>query len=382
MGKILLVLLSVLTLLTAKDYKNISLVDFLQILSHLTNKNYIISDTVNKDFHIFLPSYNFNNKKVSTNLLYNILKVNNLSHKNFDNVVLIYKSAPKPKLVKKIIKPIFKSHIIKYKYLTSNDIKSYISSMFTNVKFTILKGRILLTATDKDFELISKQLKILDLSYLHRYVSISVISTSNNKLKDNGTDFKAVFSDASKYINLITSTASFNTTLTNPVQFYSFINLLNQKGLTKLLINPKLYLSDGKNATIESTTNIPFLVSTTSTRDNTTTTRNSYKYKDIGLKVSFTNVIITSNQINFDLDIYIQSILDKTITPVTSSKYINTHIILDKNSTMLIGGLNSSDLYSSVSSIPVLEYVPIINNITSHKKEELKNETFTIIISD
>jgi len=382
MKKLLLALILFLTLLNSKDFKNISLDDFVQILSHTTNKNFIISDSVNKDFHIYLPNYDFNNKKLSLKLLYNILILNNLDYKTFNNVYLIFK--PKPKKSKKpdIPKPPkLHSYIIKFKYLTRADLNSFFK-LFPKVKHIILQNRIF-SITDLDtYKKLSLQIHKLDNSYLQRNIQVTILSTLNTHNKNLGLDFKALHFDVSKYITLLTSKVSFNTSLTNNTQFYAFINAMQDKGYTTILDNPNITLSDRKNAIIESTQNIPYLSSSTSTKDTTTTTRDSYSYKDVGLKINFKNVVITKDYIDLDLDIFIQSILQQSLTPIIGSRHIQTHITLDINSSVVIGGLSSKLNYKSTVNIPIIEYIPLINKITSHDTSEVKDETFTIIIKN
>jgi len=381
MKKLLLLIILFLTLLNSKDFKNISLDDFVQILSHTTNKNFVISDSVNKDFHIYLPNYDFSNKRLSLKLLHNILLLNNLNYKSFNNVYLIFK--PKPKTKKPIVKnkPVIKSFIFKYKYLSTNDIESFFK-LFPAVKHTILQNRILIMTQDSIYSNLSKQLKRLDSSYLQRHIQIMILSTSNNLNKNLGLDFKALHFDTSKYISFLTSNISFSSPLKNPTQFYFFINAMAKKGYTTILDNPSITLFDRKNAVIESTQNIPFLSSSTSTKDNTTTTRDSYNYKDVGLKINFDNVVITNDYIDLDLDIYIQSILQNSLTPTVASRHIKTHITLNKNSSVILGGLTSKFNYKDTSNIPIIEYVPLLNKVTAHSTKEVKNETFTIIIKN
>jgi len=381
MKKLLLIIILFLTLLNSKDFKNISLDDFVQILSHTTNKNFVISDSVNKDFHIYLPNYDFSNKRLSLKLLHNILLLNNLNYKSFNNVYLIFK--PKPKIKKPIIKkkPIIHSYIFKYKYLTTNDIESFFK-LFPIVKHTILQNRIFILTQQSIYLKLSKQLKKLDSSYLQRHIQIMILSTSNDLNKNLGLDFKALHFDTSKYISFLTSNVSFSSPLRNPTQFYFFINAMAKKGYTTILDNPNITLFDRKNAVIESTQNIPFLSSSTTTKGTQSTTRDSYNYKDVGLKINFDNVIITKDYIDLDLDIFIQSILQKSLTPTIANRHIKTHITLDRNSSVILGGLTSKFNYKNTSNIPIIEYIPLVNKITSHTIKEVKNETFTIIIKN
>ena len=383
MKKIIALLVLLVIYSVAKDYKNINLSDFVQIISQTTNKNIVMSDSIKKDFHIYLPSYDFKNKSASIDLLSNILEINNLSLKTVGDVVLIYKEKPKPPKIEDIpLPPVEDSYIIKYKYLSIADIQMYLSSLYSDVKNTILKNRLLLYTTKEKYEEIKKQIDSLDDSFLQRNIQVTIIGTLNKDKKDIGIDFKALHVDSNKYIELVTSKVNFSTSLIDPTQFFAFINLMKDNGYTRLLDNPNITLSDKKDAIIESTQNIPYLTTSTSTKDTQTVKQDSYEYKDVGLKVNFTNVVISETHLNADLDIYIQSILEQSITPIIGSRHIKTHITLDINSSLVLGGLSSKLEYEKKSGIPVIEYVPILGTLTSHETTEVKDETFTIIISN
>lgn len=382
MKKILILLVLAISL-HAKDYKNITLSDFVQVLSQTTNKNIVMSDTIKKDFHIYLPSYDYQNKKLSVELLNSILEINDLSSKTINDVILIYK--PKPIIEPKLdepLPPIQSSYIIKYKYLNESDIKNYLISLYPGIKHTILKNRLLIYTTEKLYNEIKNEIQSLDDSFLQRNIQITIISTLNKDEKDIGLDFKALSSSSSNYIELVTSKVTFNTTLPDPTQFFAFINLMKEKGYTRLLDNPNITLSDKKNAVIESTQNIPYLTTTSSTSDTQTVTQNSYEYKDVGLKVNFTNVVVSESHLNADLDIYIQSILEQSITPIIGSRHIQTHITLNLNTALVLGGLTSNLQYQNTTNIPLIEYIPGVNKLTQHQTKEIQNETFTIIISN
>ncbi len=383
MKKIIVLLVLLVIYSVAKDFKNITLSDFVQKISQTTHKNIVMSDSIKKDFHIYLPNYDFKNKKVSMELLSKILEINDLSLKTVGDVALIYKEKPKPPKKEDIpLLPVESSYIIKYKYLSSNDIKKYFLSLYPNIKNTILKNRLLLYTTKDKYEEIKKQIDNLDNSFLQRNIQITIIGTLNKDQKDIGLDFKALHVDVGKYIELVTSKVNFSTTLTDPTQFYAFINLMKDNGYTRLLDNPNVTLSDKNDALVDSVQNIPYLTTSTSTQDTQTVKQDSYEYKDVGLKLKFTNVVVSETHLDADLDIRIQSILEKSITPTIASRRIQTHITLDINSSLILGGLSSKLEYQKKTSIPVIEYVPVLNTLTSHETTEVKDETFTIIISN
>lgn len=378
--KILTLFLCLIISLHAKDFQSIKLTDFVQIISNTTDKNIVISDTVQKDFSIFLPNFDFSNSKVSEKLLTEILDVNQLSHRQFDNIILIYKEVPKAER-KEEEKPILNPYVIKYQYLSVKELQPFLTSLYSEVKFSFLKNRIFFTTTEENYKLIKDYIETLDNSYLQANLYFNILSTSNNLSRDIGTDFKIDILESDKYIGLLTSSVKFETTLTSPRNFYSFINLLSAKGYTKLIQNPSVTVRDGGDSVLDSITSIPILQSTTTSSSTLASSQSSYKYDDVGLKLNITNVFITNDVFTFDLEISIESVLDKTSTPSISKKKLKTKISLKDNDPFIIAGLNATDDVESITNIPFIEYIPIINKLTEHKTTSNKNETFTIVLN-
>lgn len=378
--KILTLFLCLIISLYAKDFQSIKLTDFVQIISNTTDKNIVISDTVQKDFSIFLPNFDFSNSKVSEKLLTEILDVNQLSHRQFDNIILIYKEVPKAER-KEEEKPILNPYVIKYQYLSVKELQPFLTSLYSEVKFSFLKNRIFFTTTEENYKLIKDYIETLDNSYLQANLYFNILSTSNNLSRDIGTDFKIDILESDKYIGLLTSSVKFETTLTSPRNFYSFINLLSAKGYTKLIQNPSVTVRDGGDSILDSITSIPILQSTTTSSATLASSQSSYKYDDVGLKLNITNVFITNDVFTFDLEISIESVLDKTSTPSISKKKLKTKISLKDNDPFIIAGLNATDDVESITNIPFIEYIPIINKLTEHKTTSNKNETFTIVLN-
>ena len=380
MKKLLLILLF-LNSLFAKDYQAIKLVDLAQLVSNGTGKNIVISDTVQKDFSVYMPNFDWLNSNISLKLLNEILAVNQLKHKDFDNVILIYKELPKEDKPKDEPAPILNPYVIKYQYLTQKELQPFLSSLYPDVKFSYLKNRVFFSTTDENYALIKGYIETLDNSYLQAKLYFNVIATTNSLSKDIGTDFKMDILESDKYISLLTSSVKFETTLTDPKRFYSFINLLSTKGYSRLIQNPSATVRDGGDTVLDSITSIPILQSTTTTSATLASSQSSYKYDDVGLKLNITNVFITNDVFMFDLEINIESVLDKTSTPSIAKKRLKTTITLKDNEPFIIAGLNSSDDVESVTNIPIIEYIPIINKLTEHKTTSNKNETFTIVLN-
>ena len=382
--KIVHLLLILCISIYAKDFQSIKLTEFTKIVSNTSDKNIVISDTVQKDFSIFLPDFDFKNQTVSIKLLKEILDVNQLSYREFDNIILIYKDVPLAEK-KSEEKPVHNPFVIKYQFLNVKELQAFLISLYPDLKFTYLKNRVFFNSTNEEYQLISEYIAMLDASYLEASLYINVLSTSNSVIKDIGTDFDyssiASKNEVSSFFHIITSSAKFETVLPDPTKFFGFINLLHTKGLTNLIQNPRVTLRDGSDSTLESVVQIPFLQATVSTSSSLNQTQNSFQYKDVGLKLNVTNVFITNDVFTFDLEISIESITEKSNTPTVSKKKLKSSISLKDNKPFIIAGLNTTDNFESITNIPIIEYIPLINKLTEHKKTDNKNETFTIILN-
>jgi general secretion pathway protein D len=380
MKKILILLFLVINLFS-KDFQSIKLTEFAHIISNTTDKNIVISDTVSKDFSIYLPSFDFQNTKVSLKLLDEILEVNQLSSRQFDNIILIYKELPNENKPDIILNP----YVIKYQFLNVKELQPFLTSLYPNIKFSYMKNRVFFSASELEYTIIKEYIETLDKSYLQANIYFNVVSTSNTKAEDVGTDFdfSNTFSkgDLASYLHIMTSGAKFEATLPNPAQFFGFINLMHTKGHSTILQNPSVLVRDGGSALLEASTRIPILQATTSTSSTLNQTQNTYKYEDVGLKLNITDVFITNDVFTFTLEIILESILDKSVTPTISSKKLKTTITLKDNNPFIIAGINAKDDFESTTNIPIIEYIPIVNKITEHKTTDNKNETFTIVLN-
>ncbi len=374
--KILVLFVLLFSSLIADNFKNITLSDFTAIVADNSRFNIVVSSNIDKTISLSLPVLNFKDKKITFDLLKNILKYNNLAYSVSLNTVYIYDPLALSK--KKVV---IDNFIIRYNNLSKSDIDSFFKKLFPDIKYFISRGRILLISDFKTFKKIQTQILSLDKSFYSSVVNVVVLSTNQDKLKNAGLDFSILKFNPSYYLSILTSTVNMPSTLDSRFQFYSLLHLLQSKDISKILTSPQITLLDNKPSLLESTTNIPFLTSTTSTKDNITTTQNSYSYKDVGLKMYFTNVSVSKNSVQFDLEIFVQNILDTSLTPKTTSKHIKTHCNLSKNSLFLLGGLNQTTTQNTIANVPIIEYVPIINKITEHTTVTNRKEVFSIVLS-
>lgn len=374
--KLILVLCFLLSSsLSALEYRNITFNDFLGEISSITGKNIVISGNVDTNFDVFLPTLDLSNVEIFSKLLKDILNVNGLDYLIQDSVLLIYN----PKVEDK---PVLKDYIIKFKHISKEDVVSALSLFSENIKYTVYSDRILLITTESQYKIIDNLINGLDTSYQLRQLSFTIISTDNTKLKEIGPRIESLLNPLDHfYFKIITNVLTVDSTKVNKDSVTSLINLLKEKGVSDLIYNPRVTVIDNKDSVIESVIKTPIQKSSIDIQNSQSITTNQVEYQDVGLKLYISSVLITNDSVSFTLDLYIENLLDDTLTPRISSRHLKTNVYLTDSNSFLIGGINSKETIKSTKTIPFIENIPILGDITTYKSEKTNDYSFSIFIT-
>ena len=373
--KVVLILLVLNSFLYSLEFRTIKFSDFLGEISGITGKNIVISGEINTNFDVFLPTLDLTKIEVLDGLLKDILKVNGLDYILQDSVILIYNPTIEEN-------PILNDYIIKFKHISKDDVISALNLFNENIKFSVYSDRVLLITTESQFKTIESLIKGLDTSYQLRQLSFTIISTDNSKLKEIGPKIEAVLNPLDHfYFKIITNILTVDSTSIKKDSVTSLINLLKENGVSDLLYNPRVTLIDNKDSVIESVIKTPIKKSRVEVQNNQTVTSDEVEYKDVGLRLNISSVLITNDSVSFSLDLYIENLLDDTDTPRISSRHLKTNVFLTDNNSFLIGGINSKEVITNVKSIPFIENIPILGDITTYKSTKINDYSFSIFIT-
>ena len=361
--------------LSALEYRNITFNDFLGEISSITGKNIVISGNVDTNFDVFLPTLDLSNTDTFSKLLKDILNVNGLDYLIQDSVLLIYNPTVEEK-------PVLKDYIIKFKHISKEDVVSALSLFNENIKYTVYSDRVLLLTTESQYKIIDNLINGLDTSYQLRQLSFTIISTDNTKLKEIGPRIESILSPSDHfYFKIITNVLTVDSTKVNKDSVTSLINLLKEKGVSDLIYNPRVTVIDNKDSVIESVIKTPIQKSSIDIQNSQSITTNQVEYQDVGLKLYISSVLITNDSVSFTLDLYIENLLDDTLTPRISSRHLKTNVYLTDTNSFLIGGINSKETIKSTKTIPFIENIPILGDITTYKSEKTSDYSFSIFIT-
>ncbi|WP_456479651.1 type II secretion system protein GspD [Nautilia sp.] len=378
MKKIIFFLLILInSLLFAYDLKQADFATFCNYVSYHTNYNIVVSEEVPTNFSVFMPRDDMKKNDILTSF-FTILQSKKLNYKIINNsTILIYKKLPLKHSLK------LENFVIRFNYVPKKVLSDYLKNFYPSYKFQIFQNRLLITCTPVDYYKIRTAVNMFQSSYKKAKINFLITVINNKKAKEIGSELnvKSPF-HSSLLFDFVTDTASVSSSAV--FDFSSFIKFLNSKGAAETISKPTILLIDSNNYTLESVHSIPYITkSVTTDKDGNPVTQTDLKYKDIGLKIYIKNVYITDESIDFDMDIYLQSIVsyddDK---PITDTKHFNTHIQLTKKSdNYLIAGLRTVTKIDEESGVPVLKDVPVIGILFQKNKKSVEDLSFSFYIS-
>jgi len=372
MKKITIILVLLISNLISFDLKQVDFSTYCYYISFMLNKNIVLADDVPQNISVFMPEDSMSKKEALSSLL-TIIRSKKLHYKFVDNTIIIYKN---PEYM-----PVYKQYVIKFNYIPRNVIQKYLTKFFPDIKYQIFQNRIVVYTTKKKYLQILNAIIKLQNSYKKASVSFVINVINNKKTKELGATLN-IKSPFKNLIEFVTDTATIRSYYKD--DFSSFIKFLNSKNAAETISKPTITLIDSSNYTLESVHSIPYVTKSVSVnKDGVPITQTDLKYKDIGLKIYIKNVYITETNIDFDIDIYIESIVSfQDNKPITDTKHFNSHVQLTKQKPYyLIAGLRTITKLNNKAGIPGLQKIPVLGFLFKNEKVSYEDLSFTFYIS-
>jgi len=159
-----------------------------------------------------------------------------------------------------------------------------------------------------------------------------------------------------------------------------FLRWLKKARDAKTLSSPNLIVDLGATASIVTGEDVPII----QTQVNGGTVTTSTLFKRIGVKLNVTPVLINKNNVRLKINPEVSSIIRyETFTqnnltvnnPVVSIRNIETELVAEDNSFVLIGGLYSSEKIKSSRKVPFIGEIPLLGELfTSVDESDVKKQ--------
>jgi general secretion pathway protein D len=321
-----------------------------------------------------------------------------------------------------------KFYIIPLKFASVDDIFSSLSSLFKEttseksvkgfsslslangikIGFDKASNSILAYATEKEYQQLKNFISKLDQRKKQVLIMATIIEASDKSILDSGIKWQILgtyggvaFGGASKndiysayasgkfVIGTLTKSGETVSIGGSELFFPDLLflySLLEQGTGFNVISNPKILTLDNKEADIKVGQVVPF--PTGIKYDVNGNPIITYDYKEIGLELKVTPRI-SKKSLRLMLTLKVQEItgyLTNNVgginysVPITSTRELNSDIVVQSGQTVIIGGLISNKALFSNSKVPVLGDIPMVGNLFKYKhKEQEKTNLFIFI---
>lgn len=387
--KKLITILVLLISLNAESIK-LNLVDFIDLFKVKSNITFILNDKL-KDENIYiiyqkkLDDLNINDfEKILKSKSLKLLKFKNYYYidyinEKYDNFIKLRSIKLKNnsyKYVKKIIDLYNSNQPSTNKDNIKNEVKI--------VDYIETTNTIIFLCKDEDYFFLKNEISKNDEVLKTAILKITISETNYSDLISKGIKYKSLTKiidsvNLKTYLNLF-SASNESSLINSNKSFYSFIDFLSEKNITKIKASPFLTIKNNVNTTFSIVENIPYLTKSEKIESTNKTESNSYTYKDVGLKIDIKPLIL-NNKIDFDLNISIEDIIDNnSLTPKTTKKTLNGSYTLYKNQILVLSGINKNTEYDTRVGIPLLKDIPVLKYLFSAKSKNNLKTTLLITI--
>lgn len=389
MKRILLALVLSLNLLLASEVK-LNLLEFANLASVNSNTDILISDDINPNEFYF---YTNKGSRVSISHFRKAIEIKGLRLvRNSDFYYVENKALDN----NGTLTPKAKLRYLELKNNTFDDVSKIIksttdsndfNSTSSKVEYIKSTNSVVFKANDDDYSDIIDFAQRSDKRLEQVNFKLTILETNLNNAENIGTNLNSLAdvvtrADFNYFVNLITMpyTAETNVVRDKKKGFYGVLNLLVKNDVTSVKQSPYLVAKNGTPVYFSSVRNIPYLKNTSTYSNASTTTQNTYDYRDVGLKVSITPTIL-KDHIDFDLDLVVEDILDETtLTPQTSKKELKSSYSINKGEILVLSGINKETAYEYRNGVPLLKDIPIIQYLFSIKQKVIQKSVITLTI--
>lgn len=387
--KNLILALVLLISLNAENIK-LNLVDFVDLFRIKSNATFILNDKL-KDENIYII-YQNTLDKLSLDDFEKILKSKSLKLLKFKNYYYIDYINEKYDNFIKLRSIKLKNNSFKYvkkiiDLYNSNQPSSNKDNIKNEVKivdYIETTNTIIFLCKDEDYFFLKNEILKNDEVLKTATLKITISETNLSDLISKGVKYKSLTKiidgvNLKTYLNLF-SASNESSLINSNKSFYSFIDFLSEKNITKIKASPFLTIKNNVNTTFSIVENIPYLTKSETIESSNKTESNTFTYKDVGLKIDIKPLIL-NNKIDFDLNISIEDIIDNnSLTPKTTKKTLNGSYTLYKNQILVLSGINKNTEYDTRVGIPLLKEIPVLKYLFSAKSKTNLKTTLLITI--
>lgn len=166
--------------------------------------------------------------------------------------------------------------------------------------------------------------------------------------------------------------------------FSVLLQALGTSSRANLLSTPQITVLDNVAGEFIAGQNVPFVTGSILTNSNSATPYNTIERKDVGITLRVLPRINAGDTIRLQVNQEASAIASTTVSQasdiITNKRAINTTVLADNGSTIVLGGLTADDYQDTRQQVPVLGNIPLIGELFKSRREQHQKRTLFIFL--
>ncbi len=160
----------------------------------------------------------------------------------------------------------------------------------------------------------------------------------------------------------------------------AIIEVYKQDKDIQIISTPQLLTTNNQEAKIYVGKNIPF--QTRSTAEGGTETYSSFEYRDVGTTLKITPQINQDGMVRLVISQEVTKLESTTdFRPTTLKRTIDTTVVIDDNSTVVIGGLIDDQFAETETKVPILGDIPLLGWLFKSRKSQREKTNLFVFLT-
>lgn len=266
----------------------------------------------------------------------------------------------------------------------------------TLIETSTKQNALIITAHVKVMAELKQIIADLDRKRLQVLVEALIVEVNEEEAKDIGIEWKALIGSEGGYAGNTALSKNLSTPELpglGPGLTLGFLRLdetslliraLEISSAANILSKPTIVALDNEEAEILVGENVPFITgSSTGSASSTDNPFQTITRQDIGITLKIRPQINDSGSITLDISQKVESLSDavtSTADVVTNKREIKTHVLIEHDQVLVLGGLIRDELQESTRKVPLLGDIPLIGRLFRGNSTQVLKRNLMVFI--
>jgi len=161
----------------------------------------------------------------------------------------------------------------------------------------------------------------------------------------------------------------------------ALINFFQEDQEVNILSTPQILTTENEEAKINVGENRPYQTSVSTSNNDT---YNTFEYRDVGTILTITPQISQERMVRLDISLEVSTLKnpdEATLQPTTLKRTVDTTVIVQDKSTVVIGGLIDDTVLVSEKKVPLLGDIPVLGWLFKYRVENRDKQNLLVFLT-